>query len=115
MRTKLYDQLKARSQGDMHGARSISSQLKALPNALSYKIVASLISDFMTKCDMQYSHSVFMPECGFSAELLNKTEIADILKLQSERVSQPTPLLLDLIEEIREGSSIRPNKISSYC
>jgi len=72
MRTKLYDQLKAKSSGDIHGSRSVTHQLKSLPNALSYKLVVSLIADFMTKCDMLYSHSVFMPECGFGNEILNK-------------------------------------------
>jgi hypothetical protein len=115
MRTKLYDQLKARSNGDMDGARGIGQQLKSMPNALSYKLVVSLIADFMTKCDMMYSHSVFMPECGFGNEILNKNETAEVMKIKSERVGLPTPLLLDLVEEIREGTSIRPNKVSSMC
>ena len=116
MRTKLYDQLKAKAHGDPSGGKSITQSLKGLPNALSYKLVVSLIADFMTKCDMLYSHSVFMPECGFGNEILNKEETAEVMKIKSERTSLPTPLLLDLVEEIRLGSgAIRANKISSYC
>lgn len=81
MRTRLYNQLKAQSKGDIHGSRGVATQLKNLPNALSYKLVVSLVADFMTKCDLDYSKSIFLPESGFAQEILNKEEIAEVLKI----------------------------------
>ena len=59
----------------------------------------------MKKCDMPYAMSVFLPECGLSQEILNKSELVEILALKSDDIicSQPesTPLLLDIVERIK--------------
>ena len=50
---------------------------------------------------MPYAMSVFLPECGFQHEILNKNELIEILALKSDDVlaSQPesTPLLVDIV------------------
>ena len=73
----------------------------------------------MKKCDMPYALSVFLPECGFSHELLNKPELIDVLALGSDDVisSQPdsSPLLLDLVERIKKNKSLNSGFHSSYC
>jgi hypothetical protein len=64
----------------------------------------------MKKCDMPYAMSVFLPECGLSHEILNKSELLEVLALKSDDVlsSQPdsTPLLVDLVERIKHNKSI---------
>lgn len=64
----------------------------------------------MKKCDMPYAMSVFLPECGLSHEILNKSELLEILALKSDDVlsAQPdsTPLLVDLVERIKHNKSI---------
>ena len=61
----------------------------------------------MKKCDMPYAMSVFLPECGLSQEILNKSELVEILALKSDDIisSQPesTPLLLDIVERIKHN------------
>jgi len=57
LRSKLYDQLKLKSE---KGQPTSSSK-----NKLSFKIAVSLCADLMKKCDMPYAMSVFLPECGF--------------------------------------------------
>ena len=41
-----------------------------------------MCADLMKKCDMPYAMSVFLPECGLSHEILNKSELIDILGLK---------------------------------
>jgi hypothetical protein len=64
----------------------------------------------MKKCDMPYAMSVFLPECGLSHEILNKSELIDILALGSDDVissqSDSTPLLLDIVERIKRNKSL---------
>jgi hypothetical protein len=64
----------------------------------------------MKKCDMPYAMSVFLPECGLSQEILNKSELVEILALKSDDIisSQPesTPLLLDIIERIKHNRGL---------
>jgi hypothetical protein len=59
---------------------------------------------------MPYAMSVFLPECGLSHEILNKSELLEVLALKSDDVlsSQPdsTPLLVDLVERIKHNKSI---------
>lgn len=72
----------------------------------------------MAKCDMPYAMSVFLPEAG-QQEVLSKRELVDILALQSDDVvgSAPdsTPLLIDIIERIKNNKSLNAGHISSYC
>jgi hypothetical protein len=64
----------------------------------------------MKKCDMPYAMSVFLPECGLSQEILNKSELVEILALKSDDIisSQPesTPLLLDIVERIKHNRGL---------
>ena len=59
---------------------------------------------------MPYAMSVFLPECGLSQEILNKSELVEILALKSDDIisSQPesTPLLLDIIERIKHNRGL---------
>jgi len=71
-----------------------------------------MIADFMQKCDMPYALSVFLPECGLSHEILTKEEVVEVLRIQSSRSQLPSPILLDIVEEIKEGTSIRPNMVA---
>jgi hypothetical protein len=54
--------------------------------------------------------SVFLPECGLSQEILNRSELVEILALKSDDIicSQPesTPLLLDIVERIKHNKSL---------
>lgn len=85
-------------------------------NRLTFKIAVSLISDLMTKCDMPYAKSVFLPECGVSQEILSKSELVDVLSLQHDEhiksMGDTTPLLLDLVDQIKSNGSVRPNLAS---
>ena len=64
----------------------------------------------MKKCDMPYAMSVFLPVCGLSQEILNKSELVEILALKSDYIisSQPesTPLLLDIVERIKHNRGL---------
>jgi LisH len=67
----------------------------------------------MKKCDMPYALSVFLPECGLSHEILDKNDIVEVLGLQHDEyiksMGETTPLLLDLVEQIKSNCSVRPN------
>ena len=112
LRGKLYEQLKLKNQKS-------DSNLKDVTNRLSFKIAASLIADLMKKCDMPYAMSVFLPECGINQEILSKTELVDVLALQHDdyikSMGDTTPLLLDIVEQIKHSGSITPNVSSSAC
>ena len=92
--------------------------LRDQSNRLSFKIAVSMMADFMTKCDMPYALSVFLPESGISQEILNKTELVDVLQIKhDDMVSQrgdSTPLLLDIVDQIKKRGQIRPNVSSCY-
>ena len=111
MRTRLYEQLKLKDQ-------RVAVNFKDQSNRLAFKIAVSLISDLMTKCDMPYALSVFLPECGIQQEILSKSELLEIMKLDQDEhyisANKPemTPLLLDLVEIIKANGSIRPNMVS---
>ena len=68
---------------------------------------------------MPYAMSVFLPECGFQHEILNKQELKEILALKSDEViaGQPdsTPLLVDMVERIKHNRSINAGVQSSSC
>lgn len=93
--------------------------LKNVNNRLTFKIAASLVADLMKKTDMPYAMSVFLPECGISQEILSKSELVDVLSLQHDdhikTMGDTTPLLLDLVDQIKANGSVRPNVSSSYC
>jgi len=73
----------------------------------------------MKKSDMPYAMSVFLPECGLSHEILNKSELIEILALKSDDVlaSQPdsTPLLIDIVERIKHNKSLNAGFTSTSC
>lgn len=79
----------------------------------------SLIADLMKKCDMPYALSVFLPECGHSSELFTKPELVEAMALQHDEhiklMGDSTPLILDIVEQIRATGGVRPNVVSSYC
>lgn len=116
LRSKLYDQLKVKSNVNKTGASELTGHSR---NNLNFKVAVSLIADLMKKCDMPYAMSVFLPECGLSHEILNKAELTEILALKSDDVlaSQPdsTPLLLDIVERIKHNKSINAGFTSSSC
>ena len=116
LRHRLYEQLKL--QNDKPTGQP-ALNLKDVNNRLSYKIAVSLIADLMKKCDMPYALSVFLPECGHSAELFTKAELVDSMALQHDEhiqlMGDSTPLILDIVDQIRATGAVRPNVISSYC
>ena len=93
--------------------------MKSATNRLSFKIAVSLVADLMKKCDMPYAMSVFLPECGVNQEILTKAELVDVLSLQADdhikTMGDTTPLLLDIVDQIKTNGSINPNQVSSYC
>jgi hypothetical protein len=110
LRGRLYEQLRVK--GDR------PKDPKA--NALSFKLATSLVADLMTKCDMPYALSVFLPESGVSQEILSKAEMLEVLGLKQDEhymaasKHEMTPLLMDLVDVIKGNRSLRPNKVSSY-
>jgi hypothetical protein len=115
LRSKLYDQLKIKADNSSKPSElTVQSR-----NKLNFKVAVSLCADLMKKCDMPYAMSVFLPECGFSHEILNKSELVEILALKSDDVlaSQPdsTPLLLDIVERIKHNKSINAGTTSTSC
>lgn len=105
LRTRLYDQLKAKNDPHRRSSREDA-------DSLTYKFAVSMVVDFLQKCDMPYALSVFLPECGFSQEMLTKEELVEIMKMKGPRTEMPSPMLFDIVDEIRAGTSIRPNHIS---
>ena len=93
--------------------------MKETQNRLSFKIAVSMIADLMKKCDMPYALSVFLPESGITQEILSKTEMVDVLGLQTDDYmsNQPdgTPMLLDIVDRVYAQKSLSPGKTSSYC
>ena len=108
----MYDQLKLKNE-------KADVNLKSATNRLSFKIAASLISDLMKKCDMPYALSVFLPECGMNKEILSKMELIDVLGLQSDEyiksVGDTTPLLIDLVEQVKAQGGVNPNLSNAEC
>ena len=95
LRGRLYDQLKLKNE-------KADVNLTNVNNRLTFKIAVSLVADLMKKCDMPYAMSVFLPECGVSQEILSKSELVDVLSLQSDdhikQMGDTTPLILDMID-----------------
>ncbi len=58
LRGRLYEQLRLKNEKPKSQAER--------NNQLSFKIATSLVADLMTKCDMPYALSVFLPESGVS-------------------------------------------------
>ena len=112
LRGRLYEQLKLKDE-------KADSNLKNVTNRLSFKIAVSMVADLMKKCDMPYAMSVFLPECGVSQEILSKSELVDVLALQHDdhikTMGDTTPLILDIIDQIKSNGSVRGNKSDSYC
>ena len=112
LRGRLYDQLKLKNE-------KADVNLKNVNNRLAFKIAVSMVADLMKKCDMPYAISVFLPECGISQEILSKSELVDVLSLQSDdhikTMGDTTPLLLDIVDQIKQNGSVKPNVSSSYC
>lgn len=96
--------------------------LKDHSNRLSFKLAISIVADLFQKCDMPYALSVFLPECGIQQEILSKAELLEVLKLDKDEhytnsvgeKLEITPLLLDLIDIIKQNGSVRPNVSSCY-
>eukprot|EP00347_Sterkiella_histriomuscorum_P022258 403331120 len=118
MRGRLYEQLKLKN--DKSGLN-----IKDQSNRLSFKLAISIIADLMQKCDMQYALSVFLPECGIQQEILSKPEILEVLKLDkdenylnsgtsSKQSKEITPLLIDLMDILKQNGSVKPNMSSCY-
>ena len=88
-------------------------------NKLTFKIAASLVADLMIKCDMPYAMSVFLPECGMNQEVLTKMELVDVLGLQHDEyiksTGDTTPLLIDMVEQVKAQGSLNPNVTSIEC
>lgn len=47
------------------------------------KVCSSLIIDYLSFNQLNYTLSVFQPECGFSKNLLQSEELSSLLKLKS--------------------------------
>ena len=112
LRGKLYEQLQAKND-----PASAQPSFNSVKNKLNLKIAVSLISDLMKKCDMPYALSVFLPECGLSHEILDKKDLVEVLALQHDdyikSMGDTTPLLLDIVNQIKSNGSIRPNLTAS--
>ena len=76
------------------------------------------MADLMQKCDMPYALSVFLPESGLQGDTLSKSELVEVLGLNKDEYfadnvkREMTPLLMDLVEVIKQNHSVRPNKVS---
>ena len=92
---------------------------KSIRNRHTYRIAVSLIADLMQKCDMPYAKSVFLPECGMSQGTLSKAEMVEHLGLQHDdhikAMGDTTPLILDILDQVKSSGSVRPNIVSSFC
>ena len=112
LRSKLYDQLRLKNE-------RVDVNLKETKNRLAFKIAVSLMADLMKKCDMPYALSVFLPESGITQEILAKTEMVEVMGLQTDDYisshGDSTPLLLDIVERIKTQKSLAPNQASAYC
>lgn len=115
LRSKLYEQLRLKGEKRPSGPALGTAETR---NRISYKIAVSLCADLMSKCDMPYALSVFLPEAG-QQEVLSKQELVDVLALQTDDVvgsaPESTPLLLDIVERIKHHKSLAPGQISSYA
>ena len=79
LRGRLYDQLKNKNEKGTQEQSGLN--MKSVNNRLTFKIAVSLAADLMKKCEMPFAMSVFLPECGFSQEILSKTELVEVMAL----------------------------------
>ncbi len=47
--------------------------------------MVSLIADYLEKSQFPFSHSVFLPECGYSNGLLQRNELYDMLEFGEKK------------------------------
>jgi lisH domain-containing protein FOPNL len=89
-------------------------------NQLLYKItdtkvgtlIAELMREFMEFLKMDYSLSVFIPECSISPERLKRDEILAKLGLKISGLSAETPLIYYILYYFMESALTQPEKVT---
>jgi FGFR1 oncogene partner len=93
-------------------------------NTLLYKIsdtktgtlIAELVREFMEYFKMDYSLSVFIPECSISPERLKKDEMFAKLGLKNNSFNTEMPLIYFIVYYFIESLIINPEKVyESYA
>lgn len=74
-------------------------------------LVAELMREFMEFFKMDYSLSVFIPECSISPERLKREEIFAKLGLKSNSVISEFPMLYFILHYFCESLIIHPEKV----
>lgn len=119
-RAKIFSELKKRNSSSASGKdlTSIRGKIEGKDNNLIYKFWVSIINDFLKKNEMAYTMSVLIPESSLGSQTLTKSELEEVLKLNTEpldkesKVTSSTSLLQDIVEAMRRGQSIRPNQVT---
>lgn len=114
LRARLYERLDLKNE-----KKPGEYDATAIRNRHTFRLAVSLVADLMQKCDMPYAKSVFLPECGMTQGALAKSEMVEHLGLQHDEhiktMGDTTPLLLDILDQLKATGSVRPNLVSSYC
>jgi len=85
-------------------------------NALNFRILISLISDFLEFYGYNYTQAVFLPEAKFTNQTLTKREIVEILHLNKiTNTEDPTPLLNKIVDYIDNQLDTNKAKFSVQC
>lgn len=71
--------------------------MKKKAEELDFKLGISMIIDFLQKNDMAYTMSVLAPESGVGGQYMSKSEIEEILKINTYESKAHQSLLTSII------------------
>jgi len=77
-------------------------------------LTAEMIREYLEYFKMDYSLSVFIPECSISPERLKKDEIHARLGLNPGTISTELPFLYHIIYYFIESVQTNPEKVSQF-
>jgi len=115
LRVQLLNKLQGKLTGPSIGSASEEQKIEEDNKKLKRRIICSLISDYLQKAGYMYTESVFVPETGFSSNMLSVPEMEQLLKITGrEGDSVGIPLLEyiagNLLEESLEGYKKKANE-----
>jgi hypothetical protein len=79
----------------------IETRIPESKNNLEHKIIVSMIMDFMKRNEMQYSLSVFVPECGFGSKVLGRDELEEILGAKKSKSTDSASFIEKVVSNLR--------------
>lgn len=78
MRVKLIQKLKKQSNMDLQKNKVGDDQ----STRLTRRLASSLIDQYLSDKQMNFTHQIFLPESGFNGKILAPREVHEVLKLE---------------------------------